>query len=116
VIGVAEDDLRAELGELPVRHRLHRAARADRHEDRRLNHAVRRAQLAPARQTFAVVTLKSNRANSQPPTANFQTAPLEPAGPNAPRVSPTDATFTPKGTSISPWELAVGGWELTCIL
>ena len=57
VIGVAEDDLRAELVELPVRHRLHRAARADRHEHRRLDDAVRRTQLAAPGQAFAMSDL-----------------------------------------------------------
>ena len=49
VIGVAEDDLGAEVVEVAVGHGLDRAARPDRHERRRLDDAVRRAQLAPAR-------------------------------------------------------------------
>jgi hypothetical protein len=46
VIGVAEDDLRADFLEVAVPHRLDGALRADRHEGGRLDDAVRRPQLA----------------------------------------------------------------------
>ena len=49
VIGVAEDDLGAEVDEVAVSQRLDRSARPDRHERRRLDDAVRRAQLAAPR-------------------------------------------------------------------
>ena len=44
VIGVAEDDPRAGVGEVAVRQRLHGPLRADGHEDRRLDDAVSRVQ------------------------------------------------------------------------
>ena len=44
MIRVGEDDLGAELVHLGQRHGLHRRARADRHERRRLDHAVRERQ------------------------------------------------------------------------
>jgi hypothetical protein len=61
VVGVAEDDLRAERLEIGVAHRLHRALRADRHERRRLDHAVRRAKLAPAGGAVGVRDGKAER-------------------------------------------------------
>jgi len=48
VVGVAQDDLRADFAELRGRERLHRALRADRHEDRRLDRPVAGAQPTPA--------------------------------------------------------------------
>ena len=54
VVGVAENDLGAEILEIAMGHRLHRAAGADRHERGGLDDAVRRAQLAAPRQAFAV--------------------------------------------------------------
>lgn len=44
VVGVAEDDLRAELLELERVESFHRPLGADRHEDRCFDHAVRQAQ------------------------------------------------------------------------
>ena len=49
VIGVAEDDAGADFVEVARRHRLHRALRADRHEDRRLDRPVRGDELSAAR-------------------------------------------------------------------
>ena len=49
VIGVAEDDLRADLLEVAMPHRLDRSLRPDRHEGRRLHDAVRRLELAEPR-------------------------------------------------------------------
>src|ERR1700693_3246940 len=57
VVGVAENDLRAKLLELARRHGLDRAVGADRHEDRRLNRAVRERQTPAARGA----TLRGNR-------------------------------------------------------
>jgi hypothetical protein len=48
VIGVAEEDLRAERVELAMRHALHRTLRTDRHERRRLDDAMRRRHAAAA--------------------------------------------------------------------
>src|SRR5580765_680764 len=61
VIGVAEQHLRAEAVELPVRHALHRALRAYRHEGRRLDVAVGGRHPAPARARVGVRHLKSER-------------------------------------------------------
>lgn len=44
VVGVAEDDLRAELLELERVEGFHRTLGADRHEDRSFDDAVRQAQ------------------------------------------------------------------------
>ena len=44
VVGVAEQDLRAEVAHLVRMQRLHRPLRPDRHEDRRPDLTVRRAQ------------------------------------------------------------------------
>src|SRR5262245_17746913 len=49
VIGVGEDDLRARRGEVVRAQCLHGRVRADRHEDRRLDDAVRRGEPAGAR-------------------------------------------------------------------
>jgi len=47
---VAEDDLRMHFLELARLHRLDSAVRADRHEDRRLDHAVIERDAAAARE------------------------------------------------------------------
>jgi D-alanine-D-alanine ligase-like ATP-grasp enzyme len=44
VVGVREQDPGADLAQVPVKDGLHRRGGADRHEDRRLDLAVRRAQ------------------------------------------------------------------------
>ena len=49
VVGIAEDDLGAEVRHIAVGQRLDGTARADRHEGGGLDDAVRRAQLPPAR-------------------------------------------------------------------
>ena len=49
VIGISENDLRAERGQFVGRNAFHRALRADRHEDRRLDRPVTRDQPAAAR-------------------------------------------------------------------
>ena len=49
VIGVAQEDLGAERVEIAVRDAFHRALRADRHERRRLDVAVRASHDAAAR-------------------------------------------------------------------
>ena len=54
VVGVAEDDLGARILDVAVRDALHRAARADRHERRRLHDAVRRRQHAAPRRAVGV--------------------------------------------------------------
>src|SRR5438874_12404189 len=48
VIRIAENDLRARFFEVAVAHRLHAPLRADGHERRRLDAAVRRPALAEA--------------------------------------------------------------------
>ena len=55
VIGVAEDDVGARLGDVAVQRRLDRALRAHRHEGGRLHHAVRRLELAAARAVVGTV-------------------------------------------------------------
>lgn len=52
--GIAEDDAGPVLRELRRAHRLDRAVGADRHEDRRLDVAVRERQLARARGAVSV--------------------------------------------------------------
>src|SRR5688572_23344768 len=54
MVGVAENDLRVELLELPRGDPFDRAPRADRHEHRRLDGAVRRLQRAAARGALAM--------------------------------------------------------------
>src|SRR5262249_2873422 len=54
VIGVAEQDLRAEFFEIPVRDAFDGALRADRHERRRLHVAVRRGDDTGACESGAV--------------------------------------------------------------
>ena len=54
VIGVAQDDFRAEVLEVPRREGLDRPARADRHERRRLHVAVGGPQHAAPRRSVAV--------------------------------------------------------------
>ena len=49
VIGIGQNDLRAAFLQLVRRHGLHACLRAHRHEDRRLDHAVRRVQAAAPR-------------------------------------------------------------------
>ena len=61
MIGVAEQDLGAEPLEIAVRDALDRALRADGHERRRLDLAVRRRQHAGARASIGVVDLKRKR-------------------------------------------------------
>ena len=63
VIGVAEDDLGADLFEIAMGDALDRALRADRHERRRLDDAVRRREHAAARAPSVCVTRKSNLAS-----------------------------------------------------
>ncbi|MNL41065.1 hypothetical protein D3C87_1634560 [compost metagenome] len=48
VEGIAQDDVRANLVQFQRRHRLDRAVGADRHEDRRLDHAVVQRDAAAA--------------------------------------------------------------------
>jgi len=48
MVGVSENDLCAEFTQLPRADRLHCALRPDRHEGRRLDHAMRRRQPATA--------------------------------------------------------------------
>ena len=67
VIGVAEDDLGAEILEVAMGDRLDRAARADRHEGRRLDDAVRRPQLAAARGAVAMRDAEVERAGRSCP-------------------------------------------------
>ena len=52
---VAQDDLRADVEQFVGRHRLDRAVGADRHEDRRVDDAVRQRQSAAARRAAAGV-------------------------------------------------------------
>ena len=61
VIGVGEDDLGARILEVAMPNRLDRALRADRHERRRLDDAVRRLELAEARRAIGDLTVKRNR-------------------------------------------------------
>ena len=49
VVGVAEDDLRAQLLKLGGRHRLYGGAGADGHENRGFDHAAAGGQASPAR-------------------------------------------------------------------
>ena len=49
MIGVAEQNLHAQFVERLLRQTLYRASRADRHERRRIDHAVRRRQPPQAR-------------------------------------------------------------------
>ena len=53
VVGVAEDDARAQPPDVARRQRLHAGLRADRHEDRRLDRPVRGVQHAGARVAVA---------------------------------------------------------------
>ena len=69
VIGVAEDDLGAGIAQVAMKRGLDRALRADRHERRRLHHAVRRVELAAARRAIGAVqreTETSSRSRRQP--------------------------------------------------
>ena len=50
VVGIAEDDLRAEFAQLGGGDGFHRGLRADGHEDRGLDGAVRGGEAAPARE------------------------------------------------------------------
>ncbi len=61
MIGVAEDDLRADLAQVARRHGLDRRARADRHEDRRLDRPVRRLQNAGPRRPVRVRQRETER-------------------------------------------------------
>ena len=63
VVGVAQDDLRADLDQVVGIECLDRGVRADGHEDRRLDVAVRRAQVAQsgARRTVSVVQAEERR-------------------------------------------------------
>ncbi len=61
VEGVAEADLRTDLVEVARRHRLDRAVGADRHEDRRLDDAVRQRQPAAACGTVGGEEFKLHR-------------------------------------------------------
>jgi hypothetical protein len=54
MVSVPENDFGPEILEVAVRDCLDGAARADRHEHRRLHDAVRRPQLPAAREAFAV--------------------------------------------------------------
>ena len=54
VVGVREDDLRAQVLDRLPRHALHRGARAHRHEDGCLDVAVRRVQHARARMRLGI--------------------------------------------------------------
>ena len=54
MIGIGEDDLRAQVVEIAMRHRLHGALRADRHEGRRVHDAVRRREHAAPRGAMRV--------------------------------------------------------------
>lgn len=49
MVGVSEDNLRVQVAEFPWTHGLHRALRADRHERRRLDHAVPGCELTAPR-------------------------------------------------------------------
>ena len=60
VIRVAEDDRRADVLEIARRHRLDRALRADRHEDRRLDRSVRGGQDAATSEPSRWVTWKEH--------------------------------------------------------
>ena len=51
VIRIAQDDLGPDVFHVALSHRLHRPARPDGHESRRLHHAVRCLQLAATRAT-----------------------------------------------------------------
>ena len=64
VIGVAEDDLGAELFQVALAHRLDGALRADRHERRRLHHAVRGRELAAARGAVDVSQREAGTSNT----------------------------------------------------
>ena len=64
VEGIAEDDLRAERGELVGRHGLHRAVGADRHEGRRVDTAVRELERAAAGLAIGVQDLELHRSMS----------------------------------------------------
>ena len=59
MIGIGEDDLRAQVVEIAMRHRLHGALRADRHEGRRVHDAVRRRQHAAPRGAVRVRDFKT---------------------------------------------------------
>ena len=58
VIGIGEDDPRAELCELARRHRLDRGLRAHRHEAGRLDLAVRRGEARDPRRPVARLHLE----------------------------------------------------------
>jgi hypothetical protein len=61
---IAEDDLRAERGELGGRHGLHRAVGAHRHESRRVDAAVRQLEHAAARLAIGAQDLELHRSMS----------------------------------------------------
>src|SRR2546428_11642289 len=61
VIRVAEQNLDAEVLEVAMRDGLHRALRADGHERRRLDFAVRRRHHASSRAAVGVCHLKTER-------------------------------------------------------
>ena len=85
VIGVAEDDRRADVLEVAQRQRLDRAARADRHERRRLDVAVRRARArrgarAPSRCVIVEVETPRGHCGILPPRSRVP-LPSFPSGP-----------------------------------
>ena len=59
MIGIGEDDLRAEIVEVAMRDRLDGALRADGHECRRIHRAVRGRQHAAARGAVRVRHIES---------------------------------------------------------
>src|SRR5262249_44091015 len=64
VIGVAQQDLGAERFEVAMRDALHRALRPNRHEGRRLDFTVRRAQNAATREVVGVRDPKRERGHT----------------------------------------------------
>ena len=75
MIGIAEHDVGAGIAHLAPVHALHRAGRADRHEGRRLHHAMRRGQAAGAGGTvggeqFEMIGKTHGAAYCVPRTAN----------------------------------------------
>src|SRR5256714_2674346 len=77
MVGVAEDDLRAELLELARCHGLDRAVSADRHEDRRLDGAMRERQAPATRGATLRGDRELHRRDCSSAVAHYLPAPAE---------------------------------------